>query len=100
MKHEGDSDTNSNWRTCNNLQRIGKGTGRRGNKKTSRDYPDYSIIRIGQNIEKSPGDLRRLAVTQTPVRNHQLTLVRKTPKSKIMIIQISTLTKYLQSQSI
>ena len=28
-----------------------------------------------QNTEKSSGDLRRLAVTQTPVRNHRLTLV-------------------------
>ena len=28
---------------------------------------NYSIIEIGQNTEKSPGDLRRLAVTQTPV---------------------------------
>ena len=26
---------------------------------------------------KSPGDLRRLAVTQTPVKNHRLTLIRK-----------------------
>ena len=29
----------------------------------------------GQNIEKSPGDLNRLAVTQTPVRAHQLQLM-------------------------
>ena len=26
-------------------------------------------------IEKSPGDLRRLAITQTPVKHHQLTLM-------------------------
>ena len=31
--------------------------------------------KIGQNTEKSPGDLRRLAVAQTPVRDHLLTLV-------------------------
>ena len=29
----------------------------------------------GQNPETSPGDLRRLAVTQTPVKSHQLTLM-------------------------
>ena len=29
---------------------------------------------------KSPGDMRRLAVTQTPVKDHQLTLVQKTRK--------------------
>ena len=28
-----------------------------------------------QNPETSPGDLRRLAVTQTPVKNPQLTLM-------------------------
>ena len=46
-----------------------------GNKRTSGDHPNYYIIENGQNTEKSPGDLRRLAVTQTPVINHQLTLM-------------------------
>ena len=36
---------------------------------------EQSIIKVGQNTEKRSGDLRRLAVTQTPVKNHQLTLV-------------------------
>ena len=44
------------------------------NLKTSRDHQDYSI-KISQNTEKSPGDLRRLAVTKTPMKNHQLMLV-------------------------
>ena len=39
-----------------------------------------SIVEIDQNTEKSPGDLRSLAVTQTSVSNHQLTLVWKTLK--------------------
>ena len=56
-------------------QRIGTGTGRLGNKRTSGDHPNYRIVEIGQNTKKSPGDLRRLAVTQTPVESHQLTLV-------------------------
>ena len=34
-----------------------------------------SIIENGQNTEKSPGDRRRLAVTQSPVKCHQLTLM-------------------------
>ena len=46
----------------------------------SGDHPSYYTTEIVQNPRKSPGDLRRLAVTQTPVRNHQLTLVRKTRK--------------------
>ena len=56
-------------------QRIGKGTRRTGNKNMSGDHPNDSIVKIGQNTEKSPGDLRRLAVTQTPVKDHQLMLV-------------------------
>ena len=32
----------------------------------------------GQNTEKSSGDLRRLAVTLTPVKDHQLKLIWKT----------------------
>ena len=35
------------------------------------DYPNDSIAENGQNPETSPGDLRRLAVTQIPVKNHQ-----------------------------
>ena len=38
------------------------GTKRLGNKRASGDHPNYSI-KIGQNTEKSSGDLRRLAVT-------------------------------------
>ena len=41
----------------------------------SGDHPNNSIVENGQNTEKSPGDLRRLAVTQTSVRDHQLTLI-------------------------
>ena len=70
-KHEGDCDTYCNWCTWK--------TRRLRNKRTSRD-PDYSITKIGQNTEKSPEDLRTLAVTQTQVKNHQLTLVGKLSK--------------------
>ena len=67
---------------------IGTRTGGLENKRTSGDHPNYNIVAIGQNTEKSPGDLRRFAVTQTPAENHQLTLVckkkKKSPKSKII----------------
>ena len=46
-----------------------------GNKRTSGDHPNNSIIKIGQCTEKSPSNLRRLAVTQTPVNNNLITLV-------------------------
>ena len=61
-------------------KRFGTRTGGLGNKRTSGDHPNYSIIKIGQKTEKSPGDLKRLALTQTPVENHQLTPVWKTIK--------------------
>ena len=70
MEHEGDGNTNCNWCTWNNPQRISKGSGRFGNKRKR-----LSISKISQNTGKSPGDLRRLAVTQPPVRNYQLTLM-------------------------
>ena len=82
MKHDGVGDTNCNWCAQNNPKRVGKGTGRLGNQRTSGDHPYYSqvwyyshITKVSWNTEKSPGDLRRLAVTQTPVRKHRLTLV-------------------------
>ena len=40
-----------------------------GNERTNGDHPDYYIFKIGQNTEKSPGDLRRL-VTQTQVEDY------------------------------
>ena len=75
MEHESDSDTNSNWYTWNNPQKLGEGVVGIGNWRTSRDYSKYIIVKICQNTEKSPGDLKRLAVTQTPVKNHQLMLM-------------------------
>ena len=75
MEHESDGDTTCNWCTRYSHQRIIKGTGGLGNKGTSGDHPNYCIIEIGQNTEKSPGDLKRLAITQTPMKDHQLTLM-------------------------
>ena len=62
MEHESDSDTNCNRCTWYSHQRIGKGTGGFRNKSTSEDHLNFSIINIAPNPEKSPGDLRRLAV--------------------------------------
>ena len=41
-----------------------------GSWRPSGDHPNNSIIENGQNTEKSPGDLRRLAFTQSPVKDH------------------------------
>ena len=82
MEHTGDNYTNCNWWSWYSNQRINKWTGGLWNKRTSRDYPNYYIIEIGQNTEKTPRDLRRLPVTQTPVKDHKLTLIGKIIKEK------------------
>ena len=40
------------------------------NRRTSRDHPNHSIFKIGQNTKKAPGDLMRILVTQIPVKDH------------------------------
>ena len=66
-----DDYTSYNWSYWYSHQRIGTRTGGLGNNWTNGDNPHYCIIEIVQNTEKSPGDLRRFAVTQTPVKDHQ-----------------------------
>ena len=63
-EHENFVYTNCNLCAWYSHQRINKGTEGLGNDKKSGDYPNNCIIEVGQNTEKSPGDLRRLAVTQ------------------------------------
>ena len=84
MDYEGDNYTNHDWCFWYSHQRIIKGTRGLRNKRTSGDHPNYSIIENGRNT----GDLRRLAVTQTPVKDHQLKLMGKTLKKLIIIIII------------
>ena len=74
MEHERDNYTNRDFFLYNH-QRIVKGTGGLGNKRTSGYHTNYYNIENGQHTEKSPGDLRRLAVTQTPMKYYQLTLM-------------------------
>ena len=75
MEHEGDGDTNSNSCAWNKPQSIGKRTGSLENKRTIRDHPDYSIIKIDKNTEKSLGLLKRFPLYRTPVKNYRFTLV-------------------------
>ena len=75
IEHEGDNYTNGYWYSWYSHQRIVKGTGGLENKRTIRDHPNYNIVEIGQNTEKNPRDLRRLVVTRTSVKDHQLTLI-------------------------
>ena len=48
---------------------IDRRTERLNNQRTIADHPVYRIIKMDQNTEKIPGDLRRFAVT--PVKNSQ-----------------------------
>ena len=62
MEHECEGDTSYNWYARYCYQRTGTETGGLGNKRTSGDHRNCTIIKICQNIEKSPGDVRRIAV--------------------------------------
>ena len=58
---------------------VVKGQEQLKNKRTCGDHPNNTaLFAISQNIEKSRGDLRKLAVTQTSVKNHQLNAGGKT----------------------
>ena len=85
VEYESDGYTNCNWCFWYSHQRIGTRTGGLENKRTNGDHPNNSIIEFGHNTEKSPGNLRRLAVTQTPVRYCWLALEWKTQQGVTMI---------------
>ena len=59
-------------------KRISKGIGRLENKRMSGEYPNYRIVEIGQNTEIYSRDLRKLILTENPVKVHLLTLMGKT----------------------
>ena len=60
------------------LQMIIKGTGGLGHKKMRGDHANNYITEKGQNTEQRSVDLRRIAVSETPVKDRQLNLMRKT----------------------
>ena len=80
MEHESDGDSNYNWCTWNDPHRLSKRAGEVRNQNMSQAHSNYSIVEVGQNTEKSQGDIRTLAVTQTPEKDYQLTLVWITHK--------------------
>ena len=53
MEYKHDGDTNCSGSSRYSPQNMGKGTGGLGNKTTREDSPIYSVVEIGQNIEKS-----------------------------------------------
>ena len=85
MEHESDGDTNCNWRTWTDRQRVEKSVGWVGNRRTNPDHPNYPALRLARLLRRVLG---RLAVTRTLVKDHQVTLIEKLTGS-IIIIMIS-----------
>ena len=79
------NDTNCKWCTWNSLQRLGKETGRIENQRKNQDHLDYSIVEVSQNTQKSPRDLKRLAVTQTPNADGKNSLTVNENNNNILI---------------
>ena len=67
MEFASDGNTSYNWCICYSHHNIGTRIRELGNKRTTEDHLNYNIVEIGQNTEKSPGDLRRLTIIPTPV---------------------------------
>ena len=84
VKQESDDCTSCNLCSWYIHPKIGTKTWGFEHNGVGRDSPNHGIVEIGQNAEKSPGDLRRLSVTQTPLKNHKLTLMCKLSRRKIM----------------
>ena len=68
MDHESNDCTNWDWCFWHRDWRIIKRLEGFRSCRTCGDHSNDSIIEDIQNTEKSPGDLRRLAVAQTPVK--------------------------------
>ena len=56
--------------------------GRIENQRKNQNHQDNRIVETSQNTEKSPGDLKRLVVTQSPGNDRCLRLERKTRKEE------------------
>ena len=80
MEHESDGDTTYNWCAQDRYKSIGTGTEAQGDE-TRGDHPNYSIVEVGKNTKKNPGDLRRLALIYTIVDNQESNLEEKILKS-------------------
>ena len=75
VEHKSNGYTNCRWCSWFSHQRVGARIGGLGNKRTNGGHLDHIIIEIGQNTEKSLGNLRRIVDHQTLVRSNRLTRV-------------------------
>ena len=76
VRHESGGYTNfnrcSSWYNHQMICKMNRGL---RNKRKSGNNPNDNIAEIGQNTEKSAGALRRVVVTQTPVKDHKVTMM-------------------------
>ena len=63
MEHMHEDNTNCSGWTWNSPQNLREGAGKIGNLWENWDHPDYSIVEIGQNTQKSLRDHKRHVVT-------------------------------------
>ena len=82
IEHENDGDTNCNWCTRYIHERFGTRIGGLGNKRMVEDHPNYSIVEISQKTKKSPGDLKKLAVTHSGEKPSANASVKNSQTSK------------------
>ena len=82
VENESDGYTCCNWCSWYSHKKIRIRTRRLKNKGTSGDPSNYSIAKIGQNTEKSRGDVRdccKRSSANTDVKNFQrVKIIRKT----------------------
>ena len=76
--HKINGNTKWYWYSSNGVQGFREGARGIENQWKSRDHPKYCIADIGQNIQMSPGDLRKLTVIQFSVKDNQQRLGLKT----------------------
>ena len=54
-----------------------------GNQRKNQDHPHYSMAEINQNNRKSLGELRKIAISQTLVKDHLRSWCEKFSRSDI-----------------
>ena len=88
VEHEGDRDTSSNCLIWNGPQGLSTGIERVRNRKTNGDHPNYSIVKIGQNTTKSPGDWGDLLLLRLPWKTITLSWWEKITRSVIIKLKM------------
>ena len=94
MEHEIPGDTICNLCPRYSHERIDKGQEDLEIRRTNGDHPNDSIVKIDQNTEMGPGELRKLAAPQIPAKNHQLNMVTKTLKSVKSSIKLTGILRH------